>query len=158
MRFTILPILALAASVFAAPASVSDCDSLKSIAILPGGKLFCATKYPAHIDTVIAPVADTPKNNAKRFKEDDERIMRVLGGMPEQRQQAFCACYPASAAANQTIQVSLVLRKGYIHANNHRLLLEVIPTPREAEENWKDIGVEYTATSSDIFSTTQQII
>jgi hypothetical protein len=100
MRFTILPLLALAASVIAAPASVSDCDSLKSLAIRPGGKLFCATHYPTS-DAVVAPVAGTPKNNAKRFKQDDERIMRILGGMPEQRQKAFCACYPATAAKSE---------------------------------------------------------
>jgi hypothetical protein len=99
MRFTVLPILALAASVLAAPAPISDCESLKSLAILPGGKLFCATNHP-NSDAVEAPVDGTPKNNAKRFQEDNERIMRVLGGMPEQRQKTFCACYPAKPASD----------------------------------------------------------
>lgn len=99
MRFTVLPILALATSALAAPAPVSDCESLKSLAILPGGKLFCATNYPSS-DVVVAPIDEMPKNNAKRFQEDNERIMRVLGGMPEQRQKAFCACYPTKPASD----------------------------------------------------------
>ena len=98
MQFTVLPVLALAASILAAPAPISDCESLKSLAILPGGKLFCATNHPSS-DAVITPVYGTPKSNAKRFQEDNERIMRVLGGMPEQRQKAFCACYPAKPAS-----------------------------------------------------------
>jgi hypothetical protein len=100
MRFTLLPILALAAITLSAP--VSDCESLKSLAILNGGKLFCAERYPAASTTAIAPVDGTPKNHAKRYEEDDQRVMRVLGGMPEQRQKAFCACYPA-AASNGTM-------------------------------------------------------
>ncbi|KAF1921771.1 hypothetical protein BDU57DRAFT_510752 [Ampelomyces quisqualis] len=94
MRLSLLtPVfLALTATSLAAP--VDDCTALKSLAILPGAKMFCAEKFPA---TTSAPVVDgTPKNNAKRFKEDNERVVRVLGGMPEQRQKAFCACYPAA--------------------------------------------------------------
>jgi hypothetical protein len=76
-------------------APIDDCTSLKSLAILPGAKLFCADTFPT---TGTAPVVveGTPKNNAKRFKQDDERVVRILGGMPEQRQRAFCACYPAA--------------------------------------------------------------
>lgn len=103
MRFTILPILALAASTIAAP--VSDCESLQSLAVLHGGKIFCAQKYPASSQAAIAPVDGTPKNHAKRYQADDERVMRVLGGMPEVRQKAFCACYPA-VASNGTAPAS----------------------------------------------------
>ncbi|KAF2035482.1 hypothetical protein EK21DRAFT_49490, partial [Setomelanomma holmii] len=90
MRFSIL---AFAAAVAAAPAAVtSDCESLKSLSILKGAQLFCAGKYPV---AQAAPVADKPATNAKRYQADDERVQRLLSGMPESRQKAFCACYPA---------------------------------------------------------------
>jgi hypothetical protein len=95
MRYTLLAPVLFALSSLAAP--VSDCESLKSLAVLNGAKLFCAEKFPAAANTTITAVAGAPKTNAKRFKEDDDRVIRVLGSMPETRQKAFCACYPAVA-------------------------------------------------------------
>jgi hypothetical protein len=98
MRFTLLAPVLFALTSLAAP--VSDCESLKSLAVLNGAKLFCAEKFPVAANAAIAPVAGKPKNNAKRFKEDDDRVVRVLGSMPESRQKAFCACYPAVASSS----------------------------------------------------------
>jgi hypothetical protein len=95
MRASIIAPFAFALSALAAP--VSDCESLQSLAVLNGAKLFCAEHFPASSNAV---VAGTPKNNAKRFKEDDDRVMRVLGRMPEGRQKAFCECYPAVASVS----------------------------------------------------------
>jgi hypothetical protein len=98
MRYTLLAPVLFALSALAAP--VSDCESLQSLAVLNGAKLFCAEKYPAASGSAVAPVAGAHKNNAKRFKEDDERVIKVLGRMPEGRQKAFCACYPAVASSS----------------------------------------------------------
>jgi len=101
MRFTIFAPLAFALATIAAP--VDDCQSLKSLSILKGAQIFCAEKYPTTA-AAVAPVAGLPKTNAKRFKADNERVVRILGGMPESRQKAFCACYPAVAlATNGTV-------------------------------------------------------
>ena len=103
MRFTLFAPLAFALVAVAAP--VSDCESLKSLSILKGARLFCSEKYPT--TSPVAPVADAPKTNAKRFKADDERVLRLLGGMPESRQKAFCACYPAAATASVSVSASV---------------------------------------------------
>ncbi|KAH7094761.1 hypothetical protein FB567DRAFT_586116 [Paraphoma chrysanthemicola] len=103
MRFSI-PVLAFAATALAAPAAItSDCESLKSLSILEGAQIFCAEKFPA---AVAEPVAGKPVTNAKRFKQDDERVVRILGGMPESRQKAFCACFPAVASVSAGVSVS----------------------------------------------------
>jgi hypothetical protein len=93
MSYTLLAPVLFALSL-AAP--TSDCESLKSIAILNGAKIFCAEKYPAASGVAIVPVAGAHKNNAKRFQQDDQRVIKVLGRMPEARQKAFCECYPAA--------------------------------------------------------------
>jgi hypothetical protein len=91
MWFSIFVFMTLA---LAAPApGLPDCGALKSLALLKGAQIFCAAKYPA----ASAPVQVTYKTNAKRYKADDERVWRVLDRMPESRQKAFCACYPAVA-------------------------------------------------------------
>jgi hypothetical protein len=103
MRASIFAPIAFALAVYAAPAAdaaVSDCESLKSLAVLNGAKLFCAEHFPASTTAV---VEGTPKSNAKRFKEDDDRVMRVLGRMPESRQKAFCACYPAAPVVSVSL-------------------------------------------------------
>lgn len=97
MRFSLLAPLAFAVTALAAP--VDDCEFLKPLSILKGAELFCAGKYPT-IAAAVAPVADKPKTNAKRFEQDDQRVMRILGGMPESRQKVFCACYPALASSS----------------------------------------------------------
>ncbi|KAH7085119.1 hypothetical protein BKA63DRAFT_11178 [Paraphoma chrysanthemicola] len=103
MRFSI-SVLAFAATALAAPAAItSDCESLKSLSILKGAQLFCAEKFPA---AAAEPVAGKPVTNAKRFKQDDERVVRILGGMPESRQKAFCACFPAVASVSASVSVS----------------------------------------------------
>jgi hypothetical protein len=94
MRLTLLAPFAFVLTALAAP--VDDCEFLKPLSVLKGAQDFCAQKYPAPTAT---PIADLPKTNAKRFQEDDERVMRVLGGMPESRQKTFCVCYPAIAEA-----------------------------------------------------------
>jgi hypothetical protein len=93
MRYTLLAPVLFA---FSLAAPTSDCESLKSIAILNGAKIFCADKYPAASGVAIVPVAGAHKNNAKRFQQDDQRVIKVLSKMPEARQKAFCACYPAA--------------------------------------------------------------
>jgi hypothetical protein len=96
MRFCLFAPLAFAFAVFAAP--TSDCESLKSLSVLKGAQIFCAEKFPAA--GAVVQVADAPKSNAKRFKQDNERVVRILSGMPESRQKAFCACYPAAATTD----------------------------------------------------------
>tara|TARA_R110002003_G_scaffold448_9_gene19877 strand:- start:91 stop:552 length:462 start_codon:yes stop_codon:yes gene_type:complete len=104
MRFS-LPVLAFAATALAAPAAVtSDCESLKSLSVLKGAQIFCADKFPA---AEAAPIAGKPLTNAKRYKQDDERVVRILGGMPESRQKAFCACFPAVASVSVSLSVSV---------------------------------------------------
>jgi hypothetical protein len=95
MRFTLLAPLLFALPSLAIPLT-PDCESLRSLAILHGAKIFCAENYPAPANVAIVPVAGAHKNNAKRFQQDDERVVHVLGRMPESRQKAFCACYPAA--------------------------------------------------------------
>jgi hypothetical protein len=102
MRFSLFAPLAFALAAVAAP--TSDCESLKSLSILKGAQIFCADKFP--VAGAVAQVADAPKSNAKRFKQDDERVVRILGGMPESRQKVFCACYPAAATTSVSASVS----------------------------------------------------
>lgn len=108
MRFTLFTPLAFALAAFAAP--TSDCESLKSLSTLKGAQIFCAEKYPAAGGADV-PTISTVKSNAKRFKEDDERVVRILGRMPESRQKAFCACYPAVAHTSVSVSVSVYFER-----------------------------------------------
>ncbi|KAF2833951.1 hypothetical protein CC86DRAFT_312154 [Ophiobolus disseminans] len=103
MRFSLIAPLAFAITALAAP--VDECEFLKPLSILEGAQIFCANRHPTTAEAV-APVADKPKTNAKRFTADNERVVRILGGMPEARQKVFCACYPAVATTSVSVSVS----------------------------------------------------
>ncbi|KAH8730170.1 hypothetical protein GQ44DRAFT_768567 [Phaeosphaeriaceae sp. PMI808] len=103
MRFSIAIPLAFAVGALAAP--VDDCSSLKSLSKLNGAQIFCSQSHPAAPGTPAA--VEVPKSNAKRFKEDDERVVRLLNRLPESRQKAFCSCFPAAASGTVSVSASV---------------------------------------------------
>jgi hypothetical protein len=92
MHLHILALLtfAFALSILAAP--IDDCAFLEPLSVLQGARDFCGAKYP---------VAAALTPNMKRYRADDTRVMRILGGMPRSRQKRFCACYPAPATSGR---------------------------------------------------------